>query len=176
MDIVESLYQEIVDLDNYLLNNREISLRITADSNLRKSLLLASASFFEERIIELIVKFARKASNDEKLVFFIQKKALSRQYHTLFSWDQSNCTSFLILFGEEYKRIFSDMVTNDEELDKSVKNFLEIGNERNRMVHQNFGQYSLEKTSKEIIELHKSAKNFLNKLEESLFINTETVR
>ncbi len=169
MDIVEVLYNEAIELDNFLLDRQEISLRNTADSNLRKSILLASASFYEKEITELILSFAKKISQDnDKLVTFIQRKSLSRQYHTLFGWDGKNCNSFLSLFGEEFKKDFSKTISTDESLESSVKAFLEIGRERNRMVHQDFGKYSLEKTSKEIFELHIKAKNFVSTLGESL--------
>lgn len=169
MDIVEVLYNDTVKLDRFLLDNKEISLRVYADSNLRKSILLASASYYEKEITGLISRFAEKLSNnDSKLVSFIQKKALSRQYHSLFSWDAKNCNAFLGLFGEEFKKEFSALVSEDEKLESSIKNFIEIGRERNRMVHQDFGQFSLEKTAEEVFVLHNGAKLFLEKLEELL--------
>lgn len=168
MDIVEALYKEIIDLDNFLQSSNEISLKVAADSQLRKSLLLASASFYEKEIIELIETFAKYSSNNEKLFTFIQKKALLRQYHTLFSWDTNNCNTFLSFFGEDYKQCFTTKVKGDEQLNRSIKNFLEIGRERNRMVHLNFGNFMLEKTAAEIMDLHKGAKLFVNELRKSL--------
>lgn len=170
IDVVQSLYNETKVLDDYLLENGEISLKNTVDSNLRKSILLSSASYFEKQIVDLIVRYTYKVTvGDEKLISFIQKKALSRQYHTLFTWDKNNCNSFYALFGEDFKLHFSNLIKEDQELDSSAKAFLEIGNERNRMVHQDFGQFTLEKTADEIIALHIKAKFFLYKLEENLF-------
>ena len=171
MDIVELLYRDTAELDKFLMSQNEVSLRIAADANLRKSLLLASASYFERQITELILDYARSCSLDARIVSFIEKKALSRQYHTLFTWDGKNCNSFLGLFGEDFKKAFSGRVSTNEKLEQSVKDFLEIGRERNRMVHQDFGQFSLEKTSEEICSLHQSAKIFLVELRDSL-VNT----
>lgn len=165
MDIVESLYNQTNELNEYLLNSGEPSLKSTADSNLRKSILLASASFFEKEIVDSILIYVQKISSDnKKVVSFVKNKALTRQYHTLFNWNDKNCNSFLSLFGDDFKNGFKKLIENNKDLDDAVKAFLEIGAERNRLVHQDFGQYSLEKTSKEIFELHKKATYFLNQL------------
>jgi len=42
------LYEEFVDIINQI-DEKEITLRITAENNFRKSLLLATASYFETR-------------------------------------------------------------------------------------------------------------------------------
>ena len=168
MDIVESLFRDTKELECFLISNNELSLRVLVDSNFRKSILLASASYFERQVTDLISEYAQSCTNDEKIIFFIKNKVLSRQYHTLFNWNDKNCNSFLGLFGDEFKKQFGAKVFKDDQLDKAIKDFLEIGRERNRLVHQNFGSYSLEKTADEIHELHLSAKIFLIHLKEEL--------
>ena len=98
MDIVESLFCDTKELDGFLMSNNELSLRVIVDSNFRKSILLASASYFERQVTDLISEYAQSCSNDEKIIFFIKNKALSRQYHTLFNWDAKNCTAFFGAF------------------------------------------------------------------------------
>lgn len=168
MDIVESLFRDTKELDNFLMGNKELSLRVLVDSNFRKSILLASASYFERRVTDLIAEYVQSCTTDDRIICFLKNKALSRQYHTLFNWDAKNCNTFLGLFGEEFKKKFGAKVSGDDQLDQSIKAFLEIGQERNRLVHQNFGSYSLEKTADEIHELHLSAKNFLTHLKAEL--------
>jgi hypothetical protein len=158
LDIVESLFRDTKELDNFLMGNQELSLRVLVDSNFRKSILLASASYFERRVTDLIAEYAQSCTTDDRIICFLKNKALSRQYHTL-----------LGLFGEEFKKKFGAKVSGDDQLDQSIKAFLEIGQERNRLVHQNFGSYSLEKTADEIHELHLSAKNFLIHLKAELY-------
>jgi hypothetical protein len=53
-------------------------------------------------------------------------------------------------------------VDNDAELKASIEAFLEVGRERNRLVHQDFGSFSMEKTSKEIYELYSAAMKFVD--------------
>ena len=45
---------------------------------------------------------------------------------------------------------------------------MEIGRERNRLVHQDFGNYSLEKTSDEIYKLYSDALFFVEALPQKL--------
>ena len=52
-------------------------------------------------------------------------------------------------------------VKKDNDLKSSIQAFLEIGLARNRLVHQNFGSYSLEKNSEDVNELHKIAMRFV---------------
>ncbi len=168
MDIVESLYKDASDLDAFLMSKNEISLRISADANLRKSVLLASASYFERQICDLIIEYVRSRTADEKMVSFVNGKAVSRQYHTYFQWDSSNCNAFLGLFGPEFKKGFGARIANNPQLEEAITLFIEIGRERNRMVHQDFGNFALEKTLDEINASHSKAKIFISELREAL--------
>nr|QNO47658.1 beta-galactosidase [Methanosarcinales archaeon ANME-2c ERB4] len=46
-DIVGTRYKEFKEMIDYLETNKEISLKIVADDNLKKVLLLSAASYFE---------------------------------------------------------------------------------------------------------------------------------
>lgn len=168
MDIVESLYKDASDLDEFLMSKSEPSLRVSADANLRKSILLASASYFERQICDLIIEYVRARTADEKVVSFVSGKAISRQYHTYFNWEGNNCNSFLALFGAEFKKEFCARIAKNLLLEEAVSLFIEIGRERNRMVHQDFGNFSLEKTSEEINTSHGKAKLFISELRAAL--------
>ncbi|ARB27678.1 hypothetical protein HX787_25060 [Pseudomonas tolaasii] len=169
MDVVHMLYSQVRELDDFLLGNGEVSLKSVADSNFRKSILLASASFFEKEVTDLVLDYTKKiTNNDSRLVSFVHKKGLTRQYHSLFSWEAKNCNAFYALFGEEFKAYFSDLVNQDQALEGAVKSFIEVGAERNRLVHQNFGSYTIEKTSEEIFGMHTNALRFVQKLREAL--------
>jgi hypothetical protein len=49
---------------------------------------------------------------------------------------------------------------SDEEIQGPLRDFLEIGEARNRLVHQNFGSFTLEKTTDDIYSLYQSARKF----------------
>ncbi len=63
---------------------------------------------------------------------------------------------------QNLKKTISEEIKSSDELSKQISSFLEIGAERNKMVHQNFLEYQLEKTFDEIVKLHKEALNFIN--------------
>ena len=49
----------------------------------------------------------------------------------------------------------------DEALRKSIKDFMEVGRDRNRLIHQDFATFPLEKTTDEIYQQYKSALVFV---------------
>jgi len=170
--IVDSLYGDFQDLIINLDQTADLSLRNTAEDTFRKALLLASASYFEDKITsDLINYFNETSSHNQNATEFLKNKAISRQYHTFFDWGKHNANSFFSLFGESFKDFMKDEVRKSAELDESIKAFLELGDDRNRLVHGNYGNFSLEKTATEIYSSYKKAllfvESFPQKLRES---------
>ena len=118
--------------------------------------------FFEKEISDTVIEFAKTHTNNNELVIaIIKQKAVSRQYHTYFSWESVNANLFFSLFGETFKNRMREKVNNDKKLDEAIKSFLAIGLERNKMVHQNFAEIVIDKTAEEIYELYKKAMYFI---------------
>lgn len=160
--IVDSLYGDFQDLIKNLDQTADLSLRNTAEDTFRKALLLASASYFEDKIIsDLIFYFNETSSNNQIATEFLKNKAISRQYHTFFDWEKQNANSFFGLFGESFKNFMKDEVRKNADLNESIKAFLEIGNDRNRLIHGNYGNFSLEKTANEIFISYQKALLFV---------------
>lgn len=168
--IIENMHNDNKGILQYLSENGEISYASLLDEKLKKMLLLSAASYFEKEITDTISKYVEKVTNqNETVTAFVQKKAISRQYHTYFNWDASNCNSFLGLFGQQFKEEVQKEI-EIRELEKSVKNFLELGKLRNLLVHSNAATFSIDKTSDEIFDLYKSAQVFINFIKEKLDI------
>ena len=168
--IVDSLFEDFQSLSKYLDDGKEFSLKIIADENFSKSILLCSASYFESFICNLMMSYINSNTNDNALInSFVKNKAVSRQYHTYFNWEEANANSFFGLFGEDFKKFMQNEVKQNDRLDKSIKAFLEIGGNRNRLIHQNYGAYFMEKTPVEIYELYKTSLYFLEIFESELF-------
>ncbi len=160
--VVDRLHSEFSNLIAALDRAGEISLRSTADDNLRKALLLAATSYFEHRITDAVLSFVSETSNGYTLTTsFVRNKAISRQYHTWFNWDAKNANGFFGLFGDGFRNFMKKKVEDDEALNASVRAFLELGSNRNRLVHQDFGSFFLEKTSEEIYDLYLKAMTFI---------------
>ncbi|WP_028206628.1 HEPN domain-containing protein [Paraburkholderia nodosa] len=163
---VDRLYEESSGLINFLSPTSEISFQSMAGDNFRKVLLLAAASFFEYRICEIVTEFFRIRSNNSTMVVnFLRNKAISRQYHSWFDWDNStNANKFFALFGDEFKASIVTRVRETPDLKLAIEAFMEIGRERNKLVHQNFATFSMEKSLSEIFERYKQARHFIDVL------------
>lgn len=165
---IDRLYAEAKAVLRLLEESSQPSLQNAAGDNFRKGFLLATASYFEHRVCNVVVDFVRQSSNGSILVeTFLRNKAIERQYHSWFDWRAQNATQFYGLFGGEFKTQMVEQVKT-EEMQKSVRAFLELGNERNKLVHQNYATFSMEKTLEEIYELYKSASKFVDILPEAL--------
>ena len=70
--------------------------------------------------------------------------------------------TFLSMFGRDFKDEAARWIAEDEYLGRAVRDFLEIGRERNRLVHGNFGDAPLEKTTADVYALYESAKVFVD--------------
>lgn len=164
MTIIDQLHADFSAIVQRLPND-EISLRNVAEEIFRKGLLLAAASYFEKQIVTVIQDLVRTWGNDTTaLNEFVRIKALERQYHTLFDWERSNANKFFGLFGDDFKAFMTVKCRDDGHLGDAIKAFLELGRERNRLVHLDFGSFALEKTAEEIYELYRRAKSFVDVL------------
>lgn len=167
---IQTLIDDYRDLNKFLMDNGQVSESLTVAEHYRKILLLSCASYYETRIVEIINKFVEAKAADNRISAFVSNKAISRQYHTYFNWDQtSNINSFLGLFGADFKDQISAEIKADKALQEQVKAFLTIGSERNKMVHNNFLECKLDKTFDEIVALQEKA-NLLVEYLETIFV------
>ena len=167
--MIDRLHDEHQELITYLLSAGEISLLNNADTTFRKALILSTASFFEVQIRNCLIDFfTEKSGNDETSMSFLRNKAIERQYHTYFNWRDKNANSFFGLFGNGFREFMKIEVKNDKELEASIKSFLELGELRNLLVHQNYAEYPIEKTQEEIFEMYKKAVVFVRILPSKL--------
>lgn len=160
--IVDRLYHDFDELSKLLKASNEISLISSAEENFKKSLLLSAASYFEKKLSDCVIDFTCEVAGEQHIITsLIKNKAIKRQYHTWFKWEEKNANAFFGLFGPDFSQLAKDTVKTNSDLDNAIRAFLELGNDRNRLVHQDFGNFTLEKTTLEIYELYKSAMLFL---------------
>lgn len=164
--IVDQLHADFQDILE-TIPGTELSLRNVASENFRKSLLLSAASYFERRLVSILTELVDRWSGSTiTLNEFVRIKAIERQYHTYFDWERPNGNPFFRLFGPDFKSFMEQRCKDDGDFGDAVKAFIEIGRERNRLVHQDFGSYALEKTFEEIYGLHNRARVFPDRLEQ----------
>jgi hypothetical protein len=99
---------------------------------------------------------------------FVQNKAISRQYHSWFGWGETNANQFFGLFGSEFRSTMIGKVKASDQLNSAVRAFLELGGERNKLVHQDYATFPLEKSLDEIYELYRTALMFVEQLPAAL--------
>ncbi len=162
---VDRLYNEANSVIQVLRGSSEFSLQVAASDHFRKALLLAAASYFEDRVCNCVLEHVRLRANGSSLVEnFVRNKAVARQYHSWFVWEANNANHFFGLFGSEFRTSMALRVRASPDLQASIKAFLELGNERNRLVHQNYATFQMEKTLDEVYALYKASSLFIDAL------------
>jgi hypothetical protein len=97
MAVVDTIYTEFKDAVSVLAAAQELSLQITLESNLRKTLLLSAASYFEYTLSREVVAFTNEITSGNRLVSsLVQNKAIARQYHSWFDWGRANANKFFL--------------------------------------------------------------------------------
>ncbi|ESU32721.1 hypothetical protein G3A_09975 [Bacillus sp. 17376] len=166
--IIDIQFKENKELLDFLEGQNEVSFRNDMDNKLKKILLLSGASYFEKEITDIVVKYIQEHSaGNDFIVSFVKNKAIQRQYHTYFDWKGKNANQFWGLFGSDFKTETEKQI-KEKELESNVKSFLELGELRNNLVHQNAGTYVIDKTTEEIYGLYRNALPFLSYLRERL--------
>lgn len=158
--IIDILYQENKELVEFLQENGYYSLSTNTENTFPKVLLLATASYFEDLIKNTLMDFFQQETS-EPLFLFVKNKAIERQYHTFFDWKSKNANQFFGLFGDGFKKFMKEQIGKDERLEQAIRAFLEIGNTRNILVHENFGGFHTYKTTQEIYNLYQQALVFV---------------
>jgi hypothetical protein len=167
--IVDKLYGEYSAIVSMMDQYNAVSFRNTLNENFRKTLLLCAASHFEYRITSDVVSFcAEVAGGNSMFPSLVKNKAVSRQYHTWFEWKANNANAFFNMFGDDFRSHMVGFVKLDHKLAKSISDFLEIGRERNRLVHQDYGSFFLEKSAEEIFGSYVSAMVFVDLVPKAL--------
>lgn len=160
--VIDNLYTGTSRLLTQLTAAGDLSMHSFANENLRKVLLLSAASWFETRISAAVERFANIQSNGHSGIEALVKRwAVDGMYHRYFEWRKQKPGPFYSLFGEQCGAILKSEIIGSQELKKALDDFLELGNLRNELVHENFAAYPFEKTAEEVYELFQSAEKFV---------------
>lgn len=161
---VEEMYKSFESDKGELTNLSLLSITSTYESQFSKYLILVSASNFEERVTQILDEILGKSDLQSS---FLRNFSIKRKYHALFSWEQSgkryNAKSFFKLFGEDFLEHVTKYI-KENSLEDPIHSFIEIGNLRNRMVHQNICAFTIDLTTKEIFNKSSEANRFVESL------------
>ena len=152
-------HQELMD---YLQSTDDTSLQIRIEAAFVKALLLSASSYFEDRMTSGIMQVFKYGTNgSDVLVSFVRIMAIERKYHQWFDWRARNANRFFGAFGPAFSEYLKQKVSSDPTFDDSIKAFLELGNLRNQLVHENFALFKLEKTVAEVFVQYEKANKFV---------------
>jgi HEPN superfamily RiboL-PSP-like protein len=168
-EFVEAFYRAHAELGQYLIDAREISYATDFNTSFRRSLVLAIASFFEHEVTGVMREIpARHAGGSVIVTALLERQVIRRKYHTFFNWDDLSAGPFFALFGDEYKTMAQARVRADAGIGAAMKAFLELGQIRNRLVHENFVAFTVDKTPEELMDQFRIAQAFVAFMRETL--------
>jgi hypothetical protein len=167
--IIDNLYNNTSQLLDQLGQAGDLSMQSFANENLRKALLLSAASWFEGRVCAAMEAFsAVHSGNHPGIRAMIKRWAVDGMYFRYFAWREQKPGQFYSQFGDECSAILKSEINGSPELKQALADFLELGNLRNELVHENFASYPFEKTAEEVYALFQSAERFVIYLETRL--------
>ena len=173
-DIIKKVMEDHGQITEYLSHERQISLQISLNDIYKKILLHYAASYCESRMVDALTDlYVNNCPENLVLTEFVKNQAIRRQYFKFFNWNDSNANQFFKLFGKEFKKHMETKITEDSDLGKSIKSFLELGHLRNMATHDNLATYNLNKTVGEVFELYEDATHFIEKFSSEInkFVN-----
>jgi hypothetical protein len=160
---LNDFFEERLEIARSLTEIGDLSLLNTFNTDLPRIFVVATASHFETVVTGHIRDFFAETSHAHPVVMgFVDKRALFRNYHTLFSWNENSVNSFFSIFGKDCGDHYKLLANNQEWLRDSAKAFLRLGQARNELVHGDFASHSPTFTAPEIQQSFSSAQRFVD--------------
>lgn len=158
---IDALHEDFKGVLAHL--GEDLSLRSSTNAIFSKILLLATASYFEKRLTEAVVDFAKRSTSENHVLpYLVYETAVKRQYHAWFAWERANANKFFSLFGKDFRaHMEKELDEKRADIKDAVKAFMEIGRERNRLSHEDIVASSFNKTSNEVYAAYKRALPFV---------------
>lgn len=147
---------------DFLENAGELSAAVSLRAMHAKTLVIAGASRLEKQVTGAVADHVRAnvVAGNTTVIEFVEKKALFRNYHSLFDWDARNANKFFALFGQDFRKNVNETIGQDVNLADCIRSFLELGALRNVLVHGDLLAASLDKTADEVLSLYERADQF----------------
>jgi hypothetical protein len=169
IDHIEAYFSSLKETFEFLIAHNEVSQANGLEGALAKTLVIASASFFEDFLTQAILDHVQKNATDETVVEFCRIAAIEQKYHSWFDWNGHTATKFFKLFGEAIKVKAADRIKSDPALASAISAFMFLGSQRNLIVHRNMLAYAFASTSDDIIAKAREALRFVNFVADELF-------
>jgi len=141
----------------------------------KKTVILATASFLESRLTDLVLSELRIRNVDACPAFnFGKSMGVVRQYHAWFDWKTKNINKFLIQFGDGFKEEGRKYIDNHADRKNLERDFMTVGSTRNLLIHNNFLSYTIDLTYEDSLAISLNACGFADMIVE-MFSNFHLV-
>ncbi len=148
----------------FLIEHGQVSMANDVENDFRKVLVISAASFFEKRIVDALHTFANLAEA-RRMGEVLKNTTFKREkYSGLFQWDGNNVNGFLRLFGLDFMKDLSKEIAADACLQEGMRAFLKLGDQRNRLIHNDFADLSSDQTVDEIYATYETGRAFIDYL------------
>lgn len=165
--IVDDRYDEGATIVARLFADGSISEAQTLQDLLRRAFVVGAASYFEQILKDTLLEFASRKSNaDMALISLVKASLIDRGFHQMFQWEAKNANKFFAYFGPDLGDALKKSCGAD--FKGPMQAFMELGNLRNCIVHQNFHIFYFEKTLDECYASYRAAKEFVDFIIESI--------
>jgi DNA-binding SARP family transcriptional activator len=164
-DNIEKMVKEYRQLHKSLIEEKKVRQADFITDIIRKHLIISCASHLETVVQKLMSKLVKSNTANQMIHNLVQRKVIDRQYHTYFEWTSKNANKFHALFGDSFKCAIEQQISN-KSLKEAVRAFIELGNLRNQLAHENYIEYQLQNTVDEILDLYKQAKQYVKLVSE----------
>jgi hypothetical protein len=163
--VVRGMVADHEAIRTHLMTQGEVSFAATLEVSIPKVALLSAASWVEDQVQRIVLDLFQEAMADAPhRVSFVKAAGVDRRYHTWFDWDRRNANKFFGLFGSDFKEYCAQQVRDDPHLSASIAAFMELGDLRNTLVHENFASFPLGKSLAEVEALFNDALQFVEAL------------
>jgi hypothetical protein len=154
-----------MEVYEYLLREQQPSFAATLQTTVPKFGLLSAASWLETQVQGALVAFLGEVTGEAThAAIFAENAGIKLRYHTMFDWNRRSANKFFALFGEDFKKFCTDRVKNEPDLDDAIRAFMEVGDLRNQLVHNDFASFHLDKSTDEVRALFELAVGFVETL------------
>lgn len=162
--IIDNMMADHRRLMSYLNPTGDISLQARVEAAFSKTLVMSAASYFETKLTGDVVQVFRDETGSDALASFVRTKAVERRYHDWFAWERRNANRFFQAFGAEFLDTMQEIIKSDPALDESIRAFMELGELRNTLAHENYASFNMSKTVGEVYELYQKAERLVERL------------
>lgn len=168
------IYGEFVSLLS-LVPEQEPSARSDLSALYAKVLAVSAGSEFEDWGTNLLTDAVKKRANDLEFAKIVNERMIERKYFQFFDFDLANFNKIWALFPSPKTVEAKAILKKDDDLQESVRKFMSLNRERNRLVHQNFAGASAEYTVDEIVAMFRQACAAVAWIESALELPSQAV-